>query len=348
MHRRNRCPDETARAEQPTSMTPADQTTRPLVSILIPSFNQGRFLADALDSTLAQDYRPLEVIVMDGASTDDTVPILQKYARQWPELRWWSEPDRGVVDAVNKAIDRATGVYAGIQSSDDIYLPGAISSAVERLEANPRLGLVYGDGSIMDAEGETILWDSHYPPFSMESFLVGATVILQSSAFFRLDLARRLGGWRESCFVADLDLWLRMAFITHVEKLDQRFSVWRTHPGQRNDKTREIWTSYWRMIDECEGLRTAAPRLQRAARAGRRLFTTHYNPAHSHWYVRYQLWRAILAYPRAFAALPDKAFLVPGLQRALRGAGKLGLVDYPPARSTESLDLRWWTSTDAA
>jgi glycosyltransferase involved in cell wall biosynthesis len=329
-------------------MTQADQASRPLVSILIPSFNQGRYLTDALDSTLAQEYRPLEVIVMDGGSTDDTVSILERYARRWPELRWWSEPDRGVVDAVNKALARATGVYAGIQSSDDIYLPGAIAGAIDRLEAEPRLGLVYGDGSIMDAEGETVLWDSHYPPFSMEASLLGTTVILQSSAFFRLDLARELGGWRESCFVADLDLWLRMSFVTEVEKVNQRFSVWRSHPGQRNDKTREIWTSYWRMIDECEGLRGASSQLRRAAHAGRRLFTRHYNPTTSHWYVRYQLWRAILGYPRAFTGLPDKAFLVPGLQKVLRGTGRLGLVDYPPAQSTESLDLRWWPSTDAA
>ena len=327
-------------------MTHADPASRPLVSILIPSFNQGRYLTDALDSTLAQDYRPLEVIVMDGGSTDDTVSILHRYARQWPELQWWSDPDRGVVDAVNKALARATGVYAGIQASDDIYLPGAITCAVDRLEANPRLGLVYGDGSIMDAEGQAVLWDSHYPPFSMESFLLGETVILQSSAFFRLDLARELGGWRESCFVADLDLWLRMSFVTQVEKVDSRFSVWRTHPGQRNDRTREIWTSYWQMIDDCEALRGASPELRRAAHAGRRLFTSHYNPSSSHWYIRYQLWRAILASPRAFRALPDKAFLIPGLQRLLRRAGRVGAIRYPTPRSVESLNLRWWAAGD--
>lgn len=320
---------------------------RPLVSILIPSFNQGQYLRDTLDSTLAQDYRPLEVIVMDGGSTDDTVAILEKYSTQWPELRWWSEPDRGIADAVNKAMDRATGVYAGIQSSDDIYLPGAISCAVDRLEADPRLGVVYGDGSIMDAAGQTVLWDSHYPSFSMEEYLIGSTVILQSSTFFRLELARQLGGWRESCYVVDLDLWLRMAFVTRIEKIDRRFSVWRVHPGQRNDKTGEIWSSYWQMIDECEGLRTAPASLRRAARAGRRLFTRHYNPRASGHFLRYQLWRGILTYPPAVRALPDKTILVPGLQRLLRRMTRLGWLDYPGQPVVENLDLRWWDSADA-
>jgi hypothetical protein len=103
------------------------------------------------------------------------------------------------------------------------------------------------------------------------------------------------------------------------------------------------------MIDECEALRSSDPRLRRAANAGRRLFTRHYNPSASHWYARYQLWRALLGYPRAFGTLPapDKAFLVPGLQRALRGAGRIGLLDYPPTPPVEPLSLHWWTSADA-
>src|SRR5713226_9368149 len=97
------------------------------VSIIVPSYNQGRFIRQTLDSILAQDYRPLEVLVLDGKSSDDTVEILREYEDVFHGLRWWSESDDGVADAVNKGLTRATGTYAGIQSSDDIYLPGAIT-----------------------------------------------------------------------------------------------------------------------------------------------------------------------------------------------------------------------------
>src|SRR5512146_2080279 len=111
---------------------------RPLVSIVIPSFSQGKYIAETLDSVLAQDYRPMEVLVLDGASKDDTVAVLHRYDSV-PEVRWWSEPDRGVVDAVNKGLAIAKGEIEAIQSSDDTYAPGAISAAVEGFSRDPRL-----------------------------------------------------------------------------------------------------------------------------------------------------------------------------------------------------------------
>src|SRR4029078_10041925 len=95
---------------------------RPLVSIIVPSFNQGRFIRTTIDSILEQSYRPLEAIVVDGGSNDDTVDVLKSYG-DLPELRWTSEPDTGVADAVNKGFARARGEVIGIQSSDDWYAP---------------------------------------------------------------------------------------------------------------------------------------------------------------------------------------------------------------------------------
>lgn len=322
--------------------------SKPLVSIIIPSFNQGPYLRDALDSTLAQDYRPLEVIVCDGGSSDETVEILEEYASRWPEVRWFSEPDRGVADAVNKGLERATGTLAGIQSSDDVYLRGAISAAVDQFLTRPNLGLVYGDGWFMDETATVITNATHYEPFSVPAFLIGASIILQSSAFFRLDLGRRLGGWRESCYVADTDFWLRMIFETEVIKIDRALSAWRAHPGQRNDRKQEIWESYWRMIDECEALRRAPLSIRLAARAGRRLFTQYYNPSTSHWFPRLQLWRALLTYPPAFRAVGEKATLLPGLATALTVAARRGWIDYPKAVPVPSSEeARWWTAAPA-
>jgi len=78
-----------------------------LVSIVVPSFNQGRYIGETLRSCLAQDYRPIEILVMDGGSTDDTVSVLRSFGA--PELSWWSAPDAGVANAVNKGLRRAKG-----------------------------------------------------------------------------------------------------------------------------------------------------------------------------------------------------------------------------------------------
>src|SRR3954447_2230266 len=126
-----------------------------LVSIVIPSYNQGKFIRETIDSVLAQDYRPIEVLVLDGASKDDTVDVLRSYGAR-DDLQWWSEPDKGVVDAVNKGLARAAGSIQAIQSSDDTFLPAAISSAVRAFEDDPSLALVYGDVEYIDASSKHI------------------------------------------------------------------------------------------------------------------------------------------------------------------------------------------------
>ncbi len=101
-----------------------------LVSIVTPSFNQAAFLKETIRSVLDQDYPHIEHIVVDGASTDGTLAILGRY----PHLRWLSEPDGGQADALNKGFLLANGAILGWLNSDDLYLPGAVSAAVEALQ----------------------------------------------------------------------------------------------------------------------------------------------------------------------------------------------------------------------
>ena len=287
----------------------------PLVSIIVPSYNQGRFLRQTLDSIFRQGYQPLEVIVMDGASKDETVPILKEYAARYPELHWVSEPDKGVVEAVNKGLARARGTYAGIQSSDDLYLPGAIAEAVALLEGNPGVGLACADIEILEEDGRAFAPPAGNRPFTLTRFLSRQTVIHQSSAFFRLELARQLGGWDARYYCADTELWLRMAFRTQVIKVDRVWSRWRKHPGQRDKEAARMWEAWQRMMAESADLAGAPLRLRLAASAGRRLVAIDYNPRHSRWFRFAQAWLAVLTYPPAYAAIAPKTVLAPGLGR---------------------------------
>jgi glycosyltransferase involved in cell wall biosynthesis len=210
-----------------------------LVSIVVPSFNQGKFIKEAIDSILSQDYRPIEILVLDGGSTDLTLDILRSY-EGIAELRCWSEPDNGVVDAVNKGLSKARGEIIAVQSSDDVYLPGAISAAVRFLEANPNISLTFGDVELIDEHSEVIGRDI-LSSFDLREYLGRFTYIPQPTAFFRADVVRSVGGWRDGVsYAADADFWMRIAIGNKVGKIDKLVARYRYHPEQRDSQKAKI------------------------------------------------------------------------------------------------------------
>lgn len=309
-----------------TTTASAPAVARPLVSVIVPSYNHGRYIRETLDSIFAQDYRPLEVLVMDGGSTDQTVAILCEYAARYPELQWISEADKGVADAVNKGFTRASGVYAGIQSSDDVYRAGAISEAVAALEARPDVGVVCADQHALDEAGNVRAVSPGRMPFTLARFLSRSTVIHQATAFFRLELVRAHGGWDARYFCCDAQFWLRLAFHTNFLKLDRVWAGWRMHPAQRNKEAVRMWDDWARMIADNQELRRAPLRLRLAARAGRHMVAVHYNPGRSRLFVAWQAWLAVLIYPPSYVGMYPKYALFPGVDRfrrwLLRRAGR--------------------------
>src|SRR5207244_10671984 len=122
----------------------------------------------------AQDYRPIEVLVLDGASSDETVDVLKSFDA--PELQWWSEKDRGVVEAVNKGLARARGEIIAIQSSDDAYVPGAFSAAIDAFASDADVNLIYGDVEYIDAASR-VTSRTNLPPFDLREYIGKLTSI---------------------------------------------------------------------------------------------------------------------------------------------------------------------------
>ena len=270
----------------------------PLVTVIVPSFNQGQFIRQTLDSILRQDYRPVEILVIDGGSTDETVDVLKSFGAR-ADLTWVSEPDRGVVDAVNKGLQAARGDIMAIQSSDDCYAPGAIARVVREFVADPQVGLIYGDTVKVDEHGQEL---SRYQigEFSLENLFLIKTWIPQPSAFFRRELFEVLGGWDERIpYAPDTDFWIRMAFRTEVRKLDEYLSQRRLHGAQRDVQAARILRDYSRMIEQSEEIRQAPRHLRRAAHAGKHLLRIRYNPDNSDWFVARGLIRAAWICPKS-------------------------------------------------
>lgn len=137
----------------------------PLLSIVCPSFQQGRFIEETIRSVLLQNYPRLEFIVVDGGSRDETVSVLQRYA---PWLTHWeSVPDRGQAHALNKACARATGDILGWINSDDYYLPGAFSAVARAYRRWPR-GLIYGDWCEREEESPQLTRQRSAPAFGFQ------------------------------------------------------------------------------------------------------------------------------------------------------------------------------------
>ncbi|MFN2150020.1 MAG: glycosyltransferase family 2 protein [Anaerolineales bacterium] len=206
---------------------PLTSDHRPLVSIVTPSFNQARFLEATMHSVLAQDYAPIEYIVVDGGSSDGSVEIIRQYADR---LAWWvSEPDRGQTEAINKGFAHATGEILAWLNSDDTYEPGALAAAVDFLQAHPQVGLVYGDANFIDAEGD-IIGKFNAQQTSLRRLQRGGVYIPQQAAFWRSDLWRQVGPLDPTFYFAmDYDLWVRLARVAEIRYIPQLWANFRLH-----------------------------------------------------------------------------------------------------------------------
>ena len=184
----------------PSSREPA------LVTIVTPCFNMAEFLPAAIESVLLQDYPRIEYIAVDGGSTDGTLELLERYCGR---LTYSSAQDRGPSDAAYHGFRQGHGEIFAWLNADDTYLPGAVSAAVEYLEAHPEIDVVYGEGWWIDERGQII---SRYPtrPFDAK-LLERDCFICQPTAFIRASSYRRCELDPAVNMSFDYDLWIRMA-----------------------------------------------------------------------------------------------------------------------------------------
>jgi glycosyltransferase involved in cell wall biosynthesis len=199
----------------------------PLVSIVTPTYNMGRFLAETMESVLSQDYPNIEYFVFDGGSSDNTVEVLRAMEARFPgRFTWVSEKDNGQCDAVNKGYVAAHGEIFTFLNSDDTYLPGAVRAAVEGFAEHPEAAVVYGDAWYTD-EGNSVIKRYPVDPYSYER-LGTLCHLCQPAAFLRADVYGEVGRLDESLHLTlDYDLWL---------KISARYALWKINRPLANSR----------------------------------------------------------------------------------------------------------------
>lgn len=239
-------------------LTPLSQ--KPLVSIVTPSYNQAQYLEQTIRSVIEQDYPRIEYILIDGASTDESVEIIKKYEIRdrvtqplHPGIHkidhWISEKDNGQAEAINKGLVRASGEILAWLNSDDYYLPSTISSVVNIFEENPDIVMAYGDMLAVDEHGQTINI-LKYRQLALEDLLC-FQIIGQPSVFFRRKAYEAIGGLDTSLhFLLDHQFWIRITQQGNILHVPQMWAAARYHAEAKNRaKAAEFGREAFRIFD---------------------------------------------------------------------------------------------------
>lgn len=201
-------------------------------SIIIPSLNQGIYLEQSISSVLNQGYKNLELIVIDGKSTDCTLEILKKYQ---DKLKWISEKDSGQSDAINKGLKMATGDVIGWLNTDDYYMPGALQKVSDSFTNNKSSKWVTGDCKIVNSEGKEIqkyvaLYKKILRQVPKKKMLLFANFIAEPSTFWRRNIVEEIGYFNTKLkYVMDYEYWLRIISKYPLSILNEELSAFRIH-----------------------------------------------------------------------------------------------------------------------
>lgn len=204
----------------------------PLVSILVPTYRGECYIAQAIDSALAQTYSHFELLIVNDGSPDRVVEVIQPYLTD-TRVKYFEQPNAGVAAARNTALGHAKGKYVGFLDQDDEWLPHKLALQVEYLEAHPDIALVHGRQDCVDNDGQLLADDfiniepisGHcFPQLFEKNRIAVLTVLIRHAAI------REAGGFNPRASRADdYELWLRVTLRHPIAFLDQVVARYRVH-----------------------------------------------------------------------------------------------------------------------
>ena len=216
----------------------------PKISIVVPSFNQGQYIEETLLSIINQQYPDLELFVVDGDSTDNSVEIIKKYKQH---ITWWvSEKDNGQSSAINKGFSKATGDIVTWLCSDDLCTPGTFHKVADYFsKQGDNVGLIYGGiTTFKDGVDQQSNWG--YKDLSTERYLAGMA-FSQPAAFYRKKYLDKIGGRvnEELHYGMDFDLFCRLALVCDFVAVPDIFAKYRLHYKSKSVSQANLFMADW-------------------------------------------------------------------------------------------------------
>jgi glycosyltransferase involved in cell wall biosynthesis len=223
----------------------------PKISVVVPSYNQERFIEATLRSVINQNYPNLELIVIDGGSSDKSLEVIKKYE---PHIAYWvSEPDGGQTHGLIKGFDRASGDIWCWLNSDDLHTPHTLFEVAHSFLRYPDVDAIFGDALWIDQCGQP-LREQREIPFNRFLWMYTYNYIPGMSMFWRQELYQKAGGLNPDYDLAmDADLWIRFADVGRLKHVKAVWSQMRFYAEQKNRRLRnrsdaEDWkirARYW-------------------------------------------------------------------------------------------------------
>lgn len=224
----------------------------PLVSVIVPAFNCEKYISEALDSIIRQDYPAMEILVVDDGSTDSTPEILQSYADTVTILQ---QINSGSAVARNRGMQTANGKYVAFLDSDDIWLEGKLRSQVDFLEENSEYGAVFTDWVCWHPDNSGNFQRRRFEeeePILKRSFsgwlfkdLVDDCIMWTGTVLIRREVYEKIGLFDRTLRRGqDYDYWLRIAEHFQAHKLDRVYAVYRMHDESITHKPKPINYQY--------------------------------------------------------------------------------------------------------
>lgn len=258
------------------------------VSVVIPSYNHGRYLPQAIDSALAQTLPPAEIIVVDDGSSDDTPTVTALYG---PPVHLIQQNNRGLSAARNTGIQAATGEYVAFLDADDLWLPEFLVTLVPLLDADPALGAAHGGCRFIDAAGSPLPQTTTrvVPPSQVHDVLIDGDFFPAHAVLARRACLDRVGLFDETLRAnEDWDMWLRFSNVYPMAGTPQIIALYRMHGDNMSANLMRMHESQLAIATKHFGPAEGAPATW--PRDRRRIYAGVY------------LWRALAHYRRGEAA----------------------------------------------
>ncbi|PCI09803.1 hypothetical protein COB72_05440 [bacterium] len=249
----------------------------PRVSVIIPSYNHSRYIAQAIRSVLDQDVDDLELVIVDDGSTDESVAVIRSVFEQYPDrnTQLIEQENHGAHHAIMRGIEASSSPVLSILNSDDYYLPGRFSAMLPEVEAH-ECALAFSKLELIDDQSKPLANDSAWVKWYNESleyintnptlgfaFLEANFTVTSGNFVFTRSLYEKLGGFSEHKFVHDWDFLIRSLWHTEPIMIDQELMAYRTHDSNTTELVRSLLEKECdevieRYRDMCECLGTPA------------------------------------------------------------------------------------------